>query len=284
MDHLTNDNLERLIQEIYSSLETNNFKTLGRPENPLYDSPLIGVAAGEDPYFEFLKEHIGPFHWDPVEVFQLNYPEPILAENLRVVSFVFPQTAMSKQTQAEEKLRPSREWIVSRGEWEPMMQEFSGKLVQSLEEQGIRSVSIDLQPEYQTETSDNLGIASRWSHRHAAFIAGLGTFGLSEGLITERGKAVRLTSLVIEAPLTITPRPYQSHVEWCLFYRDGSCMACVKRCPTGAITEKGHDKDACDAYEYYFAEHYWPEDIERGDYIIGCGLCQAAVPCQNKRP
>lgn len=284
MEPLRNDDLERMVQETYQSLERNNFKTLGRPGEPLFDRPMIGVAAGDDPYFAFLKEHIGPFHWNPTEVFRLKHPGLVPAENLRVVSFVFPQTTESKRTQALEKIRPSREWIVSRGEWEPMMQEFSGKLVERLEKRGIRSVSIDLQPEYQTETSETLGIASRWSHRHAAYVAGLGTFSLSEALITERGTAVRLTSLVIEAPLAISHRPYNSHVEWCLYYRDGSCMACAKRCPTGAITKSGHDKDACDAYENYFYEHLWPEDIDKKDYIFGCGLCQVAVPCQNKRP
>lgn len=58
----------------------------------------------------------------------------------------------------------------------------------------------------------------------------------------------------------------------------------MKRCPVQAITEDGHDKDACDAYEEVFAEKYWPQDIRRGDYILGCGLCQAGTPCQNKKP
>lgn len=281
---MNNNEMEQMINDVYDSLEKNNFKTINKPEIPMYDRPLIGVAAGEDPYYDFLKEHIGPFHWSPAEVFQLKYPGPVSMEKLSVVSMAFPQSMEAKKAQSREQKCPSREWIVSRGEWEPMMKEFSGKLVTKLESMGIRCVSIDLQLEFSTMQSENLGLSSKWSHRHSAYLAGLGTFGLSEGLITERGKAVRITSLIVEAPLTPTERPYSSYNEWCLYFKDGSCGVCMKRCPVGAITGEGHDKAACEAYEDYFAEHYWPEDIERGDYILGCGLCQAGTPCQNKRP
>lgn len=281
---INNKTLEQIIYDVYDSLEKNNFSTLGKPNSIMWERPLIGVAAGDDPYYDFLKEHIGPFHWNPAEAFQLKYSGEVSDKNLSVISMVFPQTQETKRTQAKEDKCPSREWIVSRGEWEPLMKEFSRKLVKKLEEMGIRSVSIDLQTEFSTMKSENLGLASKWSHRHVAYLAGLGTFGLSEGLITEAGKAVRITSLVIEAPLTATERPYQSHHEWCLYYKDGSCGVCIKRCPVNAITFEGHDKISCENYEDTFAEKYWPPDIERGNYILGCGLCQAGVPCQNKRP
>lgn len=281
---MTNYEIEQLINEVYDSLENNNFATLGKRSVPMWDRPLIGIVAGDDPYFDFLKEHIGPFHWSPAEAFQLKYPGSVSKEKLSVVSMVFPQTMETKQAQSKEKKCPAKEWIVSRGEWEPLMKEFSGELVERLEKMGIRSVSIDLLPEFSTARSEKLGIASKWSHRHTAYLAGLGTFGLSEGLITEKGKAVRITSLILEAPLTPSVRPYSTHQEWCLYFQDGSCGVCMKRCPAGAITAEGHDKDACDAYEEVFAEKYWPEGIERGDYILGCGLCQTGVPCQNKKP
>ncbi|QOX63354.1 epoxyqueuosine reductase [Anoxybacterium hadale] len=281
MDNLM---MEDTIQEVYDRLEKNNFSTLKRPGKPMWDRPLIGFARGDDPYFEFLKQHIGSFHWSPKEAFQLKYPESILQSSLSVVSMAFPQTMETKAAQARETTVPAREWIVSRGEWEPLMKEFNGKLTKRLEDLGIRSVSIDLLPEFSTVRTSHLGIASKWSHRHIAYISGLGTFGLSEGLITEKGKAVRFTSLIVEGNLNPTERAYLSPYEWCLFYKDGSCGACMRRCPTNAIAQEGHDKDLCDAYEEFFGENLWPQDIERGDYILGCGLCQAGVPCQHGRP
>ncbi len=282
--YINNQDIEQIIYDVYDSLEKNNFKTLGRPDEKMWEKPLIGIADGDDPYFDFLKEHIGEFHWNPEEAFKLKYSENVSGQKLKVVSMVFPQTDITKQTQLKETKCPSREWIVTRGEWEPLMKEFSGKLVKRLEDMGVRSVSIDLQPEFSTAKSEKQGIASKWSHRHVAHLAGLGTFGLSDGLITEKGKAIRITSLIIEAPLTPTERSYTSHNEWCLYYKNGSCRACIKRCPANAISLEGHDKDICADYEDVFAEKYWPSDIDKRDYILGCGLCQVGIPCQNKKP
>jgi epoxyqueuosine reductase QueG len=149
---------------------------------------------------------------------------------------------------------------------------------------GVRSASVELLPGLMVHKDGNLGLSSTWSHRHAAYISGLGTFGLSDGLITEKGKAVRLTTLIVEAPLEVKPRPYEGHQEWCLYYKNGSCGVCMSRCPIQAITESGHDKNACADYEDVFSAKYWPKDIDRGNYILGCGLCQVGIPCQNGRP
>lgn len=276
--------LDQIIQKTYTSLELNHFSTLGRPDHVMWDAPFFGVSKGDDPYYNFLKEHIGPFHWSPLEAFRSKYSGESEASRLRVVSICFPQTMESKATQSKETVCPSREWIVTRGEWEPLIREFSQKITNMLEEMGIRSTSIELTPGLMVHKDGNFGLSSTWSHRHAAYISGLGTFGLSEGLITEKGKAVRFTTLIIEAPLEVRERSYIDHHEWCLYFRDGSCGVCMSRCPIQAITENGHDKNACANYEDIFAEKYWPKDIERGDYILGCGLCQVAIPCQNGKP
>ncbi|MFO7848966.1 MAG: 4Fe-4S ferredoxin [Spirochaetia bacterium] len=279
-----NEEAAEIIQTVYNSLEKNTFSTLGRPNEPKWEPPVMGTAAGDDPYYAFLKDHIGEFHWSPEEVFALKYKDKVPGRDLRVISIVFPQTLATKKAQSKERVSPSREWIISRGEWEPLMEEFNGKLIKELEERGVRTVSLDLRPELKTVQSEKQGFASNWSHRHTAFIAGLGTFGLSDGLITEKGKAVRFTSLVVEAPLTPTERTYTSHNEWCLYYKTGGCGVCMKRCPIDAISFEGHDKAACEAYEGVIVEKYWPPDLEKGDFEVGCGLCQVKIPCQHKKP
>ncbi len=279
-----NNQLEELICSTYQSLELNNFATLGRPNHVMWDAPFFGVAKGNDPGFDFLKEHIGTFCWSPIEAFRLKYPGQGCPENLRVISICFPQTMESKEAQSKETVCPSREWIVTRGEWEPMIREFAEKITQQLSENGIPSVSSELTPGFAVNMTGKLGLSSTWSQRHTAYIAGLGTFGLSDGLITQKGKAVRFTSLIVEAPLEVTPRVYSKHHEWCLYFRDGSCGVCMNRCPIGAISEEGHNKEACGKYEEIFSTKYWPKDIAKKDYIFGCGLCQVGIPCQNKRP
>lgn len=274
-----------VIYDVFDSLETNNFATIGKPDAAMFERPLIGVAAGDDPYYEFLKSHIGEFHWSPQEVFALKYKDVPDSSCLRVISLVFPQTEETKNMQNTAKVFPCDNWVVSRGEWEPMMGEFASKVEGAFDRMGIRSAALDLRSEFHRQDSENLGIASVWSHRHSAFAAGLGTFGLNDGFISERGIAVRITSIVIEADIDITPRGDIGHYDWCLYYSKGICGACIKRCPVSAISkENGHDKDSCLEYEDYAIEHYWPEHIERGDYIFGCGLCQSRVPCRDRRP
>ena len=150
-------NLRAITDRVYDGLEQNNFRTLGLPEEVMFDRPLIGVAAGDDPYFTFLKEHIGEFHWTPAEAFALKYGEADPA-SLRVISMVFPQSARTKEAQKQAQVFPCDRWVVSRGEWEPMMREFSSKFVQELEAAGIPAVSIDLQPQWKREQSEHLGI------------------------------------------------------------------------------------------------------------------------------
>lgn len=281
---LTPSKLNEMIQNAYLSLGRNNFATLGKPGQILWDAPFYGLSRGDDPLYDFFKEHIGPFHWTPLEAFRLAYPKEGAAENLRVLSLCFPQTSETKASQCLEFLHPSREWMVSRGEWEPMIQEFLENLCGNLAQAGIRCVPVDLRPELTLHREGKQGLSANWSQRHAAYASGLGTFGLSDGLITEKGKAVRFSTVILEAPLAVPPRPYQSHQEWCAYNRDGSCGVCISRCPVGAISDEGHDKAACEDYEDVIVARYWPEDIDRTNYKIGCGLCQAAIPCQDERP
>lgn len=279
-----NDRIYSAVYETFDRLEGNHFAVLGKPEAPMWERPLLGVAAGDDAYYDFLKEHIGSFHWSPAEVFSLKYGDTPDSGKLRVLSIIFPQTKETKAMQSKAYVFPCDNWVVSRGEWEPLMQEFAMKLEAALETMGVRAAAIDLRPEFSRMESETLGIASKWSHRHSAFAAGLGTFGLSDGFISEKGMAIRMTSIIVEADLKVTPRGERGHYDWCLYYRSGICGACIRRCPIRAISEKGHDKIACFGYEEEACAKYWPEHIMRGDYVFGCGICQSKVPCMDKRP
>ena len=279
-----NEKIKSSIFEVFDSLETNNFNVLGKPDEPMFESPLMGVAAGDDPYFDFLKEHIGEFHWSPSEAFAKKYgssPEP---SELRVISLVFPHTEETNEMQSKQIKFPCANWYISRGEWGNLMTEFCGKLENKLDDMGVRSVSIDSIKELAEQHSENLGIASNWSHRHAAFSAGMGTFGLSDGFITERGMSVRLTTVIVEADLDITPRGDIGPYDWCLYYRSGICGACIRRCPVRAISEKGHDKIKCSNYKDTVCAENWPEHIDHSNYKTPCGLCQTKIPCAYKRP
>jgi len=124
--------------------------------------------------------------------------------------------------------------------------------------------------------SRRVGPASVGSERHAACARGPGTFGLSGGLITSKGKAVRVGSVITDLSLKPSAKKYAHPLANCLYFYDKTCKACADRCPAGVIIEKGQDKAEC--FDYCFSTIHPLKQPEYGVKVTGCGLCQAQVP------
>jgi len=104
---------------------------------------------------------------------------------------------------------------------------------------------------------------------------------LSDGLITAKGKAHRVGSVIAKIDIPPTPRLYNDHHAYCLWYAKGTCGACIKKCPADAITGKGHDKQKCS--DYVDTTHAFVE--ERYHFKgYGCGFCQVGIPCESRIP
>jgi epoxyqueuosine reductase QueG len=251
----------------------------------VWDHPILGIAAGDDKWFMRLKKMIGPFFWTPLEAYSQAFPHhDACASELRVIVYVLPQTEHTRREQRSEKTLPGWRWAAARFYGEQFNRALRRHLSQTLCTAGYPAVAPELLPDFAYRKSKKFGIASNWSERHAAFIAGLGTFGLSDGLITPKGKAVRIGSVVARIPLPVTPRAYgENHHAWCLWYAKQSCAACVKRCPVDAIsTRNGHDKEQCFRYIRQTTAPYVHERFGLGD--TPCGLCQVGIPCEFQIP
>jgi epoxyqueuosine reductase QueG len=221
----------------------------------------------------------------PLAAFLSLYPQGAQAQDLYVMVLVLPQTVKTIKEQNKTTYWPGEGWARSRAAHDKAVHGLARHLQSFLEAKGIEAVVPDLTPTWRTKPSSAYQITSLWSHRHAGFMAGLGTFGLCDGLITKVGKAHRMTSLVVRNPLPVTPRSYADHDfrRDCLWFNSGSCGLCVKRCPAGAITESGHDKLKCSDFlkaSTPYIETHWPD--LKGAYA--CGLCQSHVPCAVRTP
>ncbi|MFC1802509.1 epoxyqueuosine reductase [Thermoproteota archaeon] len=247
-----------------------------------WGDPIVGFSSGADPLYKFYKKDIGDFYISPLEFLLHHYPDTNMEENkITVISWILPQTEWTKKDHRGETHFPSERWARSRifGE------EFNVKLRQYVADllinMGIKAVAPMLSPLYVEKLSPKYGRASNWSERHAAYAAGLGSFGLSDGLITPVGKAMRAGSIVANMYVEPTERKYENHNAYCLFYMKNRCGKCIDRCPIGAITENGHDKALCSRYvgmtRKYVEKHY-------GFKGYGCGLCQTDVPCESRIP
>lgn len=261
------------------------------PENTLqnednekaFGEPLVGFSKGDDPLYDEYKRHIGPFYWTPIEIFTLTFPElSVIPEELTVISWILPQTSATKSDNRKQTKWPAERWARARIYGEKFNEKIRKHVVEVLQEEGYKAVAPMLSPLWSRKKSEKYGFASTWSERHAAYASGLGTFGLCDGLITPLGKAMRTASVVARIQILPTTRPYTGHHAYCLFFTRGICGKCIPRCPVGAITEEGHDKNTCYkhtsvASKKYTKKHYSFEGR-------GCGLCQTNVPCESKIP
>jgi epoxyqueuosine reductase len=177
---------------------------------------------------------------------------------------------------------PSREWALTRTHGETVNGDLRRHVVGWLEGQGHAAVAPQYSPLWKEFSDTPVGIASRWSERHAAYAAGLGTFSLSDGFISARGIAHRCGSVITTLHLNPSPRRFSHHYANCLHYHDGSCGACIARCPVGALSRSGHDKARCRELVYGTAPAQLSEAY--GVAQTGCGLCQTKVPCEASIP
>ena len=251
-------------------------------EDPAWDDALIGFASGADPIWQQYKEYVGPFHWTPWEVFAQHCPgESAGAEELTVVSWVLPQREAVRKANRRAKKYPSEEWARIRVYGEEFNAALRRRVADRLKQFGHAAIAPMLAPNWTVVKSERFSYASSWSERHAAHAAGLGTFGLCDGLITARGKAMRVGSVVAKISIQPTPRPYSNHRAYCLFFADGTCGKCIDRCPARAITKAGHDKEKCRQHLARSRE-YVKKTYKFEGY--GCGLCQVGVPCEARIP
>jgi epoxyqueuosine reductase len=249
---------------------------------PAWGTPLVGFSNGADPLYEFYKTDIGSFYRAPLEFLAHHYPDDnFAAERLTVISWILPQTDATKRDHRKETHFPSERWARSRIFGEEFNTHLRQHMVDQLQKRGIEAVAPMLSPLWERQTSAKYGFASTWSERHAAYAAGLGTFGLSDGLITPVGKAMRAGSVVANIYLPPTPRGYEDPHSYCLFYMKGTCGECIGRCPIGAITKEGHNKELCSRY-LGMTRRYVPRHYAFNGY--GCGFCQTAIPCESRIP
>jgi epoxyqueuosine reductase QueG len=248
----------------------------GEDDLPYFDAPLVGVVDAFDPLLASYKTVIGNFHQTPAEAFAAELKEPLKKGS--VISWSMPIIeATCKENAAEDRI-PCRRWARTRDQGQQFIDQLTLEFVQWLSKRGVRAVV----PRFEMRLDPRVGITSNWSERHTAFAAGLGTFSLNDALITERGIAHRLSSVVVDHPYPATPRKSDDLHANCLFLAKDTCGLCIKRCPAGAISKDGHDKMICKEYCYGTVMDEVAEDY--GVTISGCGLCQTGVPCEARNP
>ena len=236
-----------------------------------YGQPLVGFADAFHPYIQNLPHLISPTH---------ELPQNILPDARIIIAYFVPFTKELAKANRMDTLLASPEWARAYEETNALFAELNSKLITFIQENaGLAGITP------KAATFDQKLLISDWSQRHIAYAAGLGTFGINNMLLTRHGCCGRFSTVVTN--LNLAPdAPIES--DFCLYKKNGTCGACVKHCPTGALTTDGYDRFKCYALcqenaKIYnmFGSSYTTED-GTGVNSVGsevCGKCITGSPC-----
>lgn len=234
----------------------------------IFDLPIFAFGSATDELFQKMKEPsiIGEHFLLPTEW---------LAQAKTVISFFLPFTEAVRKGNARDLSWPSDEWLHGRIEGQILVEKLNLFLLSALEKAGYESVAPSFDTRFWSRKEakyPEASFTSNWSERHVAYICGLGTFGLSKGLITPKGISGRFGSLVTKMRVDPDIRDYSEVYEYC-----SMCGVCIENCPVHAITiEQGKNHHICSSFLDITIAKCRPR--------FGCGKCQISVPCECEIP
>ena len=226
-----------------------------------WKEPLVGFASASDLLFGTLKGSASPIH---------RLPGDFLPGARTVIAYFIPFSPDINLSNVEGRYS-SLEWCTAYLETNEMILQLNMYLNTWFDSKGYRGVVLPATHNWDVEK-----LISDWSHRSVAYIAGLGTFGRNNMLITEKGCCGRFGSFITSAPI---PADTRVPGEACLYKHNGTCGVCVKRCPNKALTLDTFDRFAC--YDMLLENGRRNGDIGNTDV---CGKCLVGLPCSERNP
>jgi epoxyqueuosine reductase QueG len=251
----------------------------------IFEEPIIGFVPGDDPLFDQYKRIIGPHHFTPAEIMAWQaanngVPAPS-ANEVSVVAVIMPISRQTRLDNRDLDKWSSERWAQTRLIGELFSQLYVREIITELMDHGVLAVCPSVTPMFNKKRYPKVGWASPWSQRHMCYAAGLGTFGLHNFFITEKGCTNRLTSFVVHKRLEPNRQRQDDIHAGCLHHQGKECMKCARRCPVNAIGPDGHDKELC--YKYTKKSIMYCNNNFH-IFIYGCGLCSTGVPCESRDP
>jgi epoxyqueuosine reductase len=216
--------------------------------------PLVGVASVE-------RWREPPFRpWVPEEFF----PQSIFPEARSVIVIGLPIHLPVLETSPSIYYRELYTTVNA------LLDQYTYRLAGFLNEEGYPSVFVPRDGYGNIQVLLKNPVAF-FSHRHAALLAGLGTFGVNNMVLTPKyGPRVRFGSVLTAADLPADPLLDE---ELCT-----GCMHCVRMCPSGALGGEEYpagvtDAKACASYS---------AELNRR-FVSPCGVCIKVCPVGEDR-
>lgn len=231
----------------------------------MWRKPLL-VTAKADERFDILPEIAAPNHLLPKEM---------LPSCRSIVVFFVPFSADIVNNNKHGKM-PCRDWAYAKTATNNVLDEIGKVIERRLKDSGLKSA---LSPP--THNFKNKKFMAQWSHKHVAYISGLGRFGLNAQLITPLGCSGRMCSMVTEADLD--DHPLVTEAELCLAKQGKDCRVCIDNCPVKALTVDGIDRKKCHQRIVAMQKKFSRMDSSHQDGDV-CGKCASGTPCSISAP
>ncbi len=226
-----------------------------------YREPIVRYSSTKNPLLTDIKRITHSKHY---------LPQDILENARSVIAYFIPFNKNVVQSNIEGKYA-SELWSKAYIHCNKLIEELNQNLSNFIEQRGYECKSISA-----THNFDEQTLVSYWSHKHIAYICGLGTLGLHNMLITSKGCCGRLSSLVTSIPASIIP---DINDEFCLYKQHKTCTMCVKQCVNQSLQtctfNRFHCYEQCRLNEKLF-EHLGKADV--------CGKCMVGLPCSISIP
>ena len=241
------------------------------------ESELVGLRMFDEPVFAYgdaLDGRFAELADNPAAHVALMPPREWLPSAATVISCFLPIAAAIRQGNRLGS-DPSWGWLHARIEGNRELFALARRLCALINQQGYEALCpVQDERYFHKKSAAPTGplYSTNWSERHVGYLCGLGTFSLSKALITEKGIAGRIFSVVTSLKLEPTVPKYAGLLDYC-----SGCRSCIGRCPVDAVSEY-HLKDD------RLCSDLLDEVLARHEPYYGCGKCQVGVPCEDKIP
>jgi len=230
--------------------------------NKTWREPLIGFVDANDSRINSLKQIVSTDHL---------LPHNVLNDAKSIICFFIPFTNEINKSNIPNKLS-SQEWALTYIRTNTLISKISNEIEMIMKNAGYAVGKIPATHNFDTKT-----LISNWSHRHIAYLAGLGSFGINNMLITDSGCCGRLGSIVTNYPFT--QKTEAEPKERCLNKINGSCGFCINKCVSNAFTDNEYNRFIC--YDMCLENAEYHKNIGYADV---CGKCLVGLPCSYKDP
>jgi epoxyqueuosine reductase QueG len=155
-------------------------------QSKLWKEPIVEIISAKDTKLKTLKKAVSVEHLMPYD---------ILSDAKSIISFFIPFQENIVKSNIKGAMA-SEEWAMAYIKTNDLIKMINNSIEKLMMKNGYKTGKIPA-----THNFDVKKLISNWSHRHIAYIAGIGTFGINNMLITKNGCCGRFGSIVINYEL-----------------------------------------------------------------------------------